>query len=75
VFPLKYLTVLKKCIVLDDDCLNVWRHRRIVCCIKLPVVNAYNSDSMLESINWRKCNDAYIDDLIDYYCMTVICQL
>ena len=52
--PVEVFDCVEKCIVLDDDCLNVWRHRPIICCIKLPVVNAYNSDSMLESINWRK---------------------
>ena len=49
--PVEIFDCVEKCIVLDDDCLNVSRHRPIICYIRLPVVNAYNSDSMLSPLN------------------------
>ena len=58
-FPVECIDFVMHCEIADDNCLNVSRHRPILCCIKCTVSNS-KPHIPEHNINWKKANDAYV---------------
>ncbi|KAH3803443.1 hypothetical protein DPMN_131704 [Dreissena polymorpha] len=54
------------CEILDDDCLNVSRHRPVAVSINFPVSDGkFNaSEESFRRINWKRATDAQISDYV-----------
>ena len=62
VMPFEIIDQITHCEVADDNCLNVSRHRPILCCLGVNVDNAIAHDSYVSkgAINWKR------DSRLDY---------
>lgn len=57
IFPSDKLHYVVGCKILDDDCLNVSRHRPVLCSVKIPNFDIVEPVCAQPSINWKKVTD------------------
>ena len=46
--------------ILGDDCLNVSKHRPIVCCFYISIINMQAAEPSNQPINWSKISNTEI---------------
>jgi hypothetical protein len=61
--PAEYVDTVAHCEILDDDCLNVSRHRPVLCTVNLPLAEepcdySLQNDS---NVSWKKVTQEHID--------------
>jgi hypothetical protein len=53
--PVEKVDCVDTCSILDDNCLNVSRHRPVICSLSLPVIKETTYDALSDyRINWKK---------------------
>ena len=57
--PVEYVGLIEHCEIAEDACLNVSRHRPILCCLNLEDGPVQPKAKAAEGINWRKSNDQH----------------
>ena len=62
--PIERTDGISKCEILDDSCLNVSRHRPIVCSVNIPILSEFENDLSLTNlrINWKKLSPTDIQN-------------
>ena len=62
IIPSDKLDLVENCEISEDDCLNVSRHRPVVCQLKIPRSQQRQVPLVCEqSINWKKANSDQTD--------------
>lgn len=60
--PADFLYCVRACEILDDNCLNVSRHRPVLLSIELPHIQLSDvAEASYQHINWRKATDQNIN--------------
>ena len=56
ILPIERTDSISKCEILDDNCLNVSRHRPVICSVNIPTLSDVENNSGYNnySINWNK---------------------
>lgn len=57
IIPVEKVDLINECSILEDDILNMSRHRPIFCSVQLSHTNLNSLDFSKYRINWKKAND------------------
>ncbi|XP_053395834.1 uncharacterized protein LOC128555985 [Mercenaria mercenaria] len=64
--PVEKIDCVNLCTILDDNCLNVSRHRPVICSLSLPLVIDMKDDIKSKTrINWKKVTDDEISCYVE----------
>ena len=64
--PIEILDLIQYCEIVDDQCLNVSRHRPVICRLAIPGLDIHPTITINpeSSINWKRVQNEHVDNYI-----------
>ena len=65
--PIEILDLIQYCEIVDDQCLNVSRHRPVICRLAIPGLDIHPTITINpeSSINWKRVQNEHVDNYIN----------
>lgn len=61
ILPVEKRDLVSQCQIVDDHCLNVSRHRPLLCSLNIPLITV-DDFVQTQSISWKKVSQSHIND-------------